>query len=74
MKIVNKYYFKYILLISVLVVLFVLIYKKILMYLLFNDFFTKQDIKLINFILINMNHFLINIIIVIITIFQKYHI
>jgi phenylacetate-coenzyme A ligase PaaK-like adenylate-forming protein len=43
MKIVNKYYFKYILLISVLVVLFLLIYKKILMYLLFNDFFTKQD-------------------------------
>jgi phenylacetate-coenzyme A ligase PaaK-like adenylate-forming protein len=43
MKIVNKYYFKYMLLISVLVVLFLLIYKKILMYLLFNDFFTKQD-------------------------------
>jgi hypothetical protein len=43
MKIVNKYYFKYILLFSVLVVLFLLIYKKILMYLLFNDFFTKQD-------------------------------
>ena len=39
----SKYYFKYILLITLLAVLYLLIYKKILMYLLFNDFFTKQD-------------------------------
>lgn len=39
----NKPYFKYILLITILVILFLVIYKKILMYLFFNDFLIKQD-------------------------------
>ena len=39
----SKYYFKYILLITLLALLYLLTYKKILTYLLFNDFFTKQD-------------------------------
>ena len=45
----SKSYFKYIVPISILVVLFFLIYKKILMYLLFNDFFfTKDKFEFIN--------------------------
>jgi phenylacetate-coenzyme A ligase PaaK-like adenylate-forming protein len=40
----SKSYLKYILLISILVILFLLIYKKILMYLLFNDFFKQHSI------------------------------
>lgn len=41
----SKFYYQYVLLISiVLVVLFFLFYKKIVLYLLFNDFFTKPNI------------------------------
>ena len=50
----NTSYFKYILLIIILVILFSLFYKKILMYFLFNDFFTRPNIfEFIN-VLINM--------------------
>ena len=38
----SKSYFKYILFIIILIV-FLIIYKKILMFLLFNDIFIKQD-------------------------------
>lgn len=41
----NTSFLKYILLISILVILFLLIYKKILMYLLFNDFFKQNTIS-----------------------------
>ena len=40
----NKSYLKYILFIIILVILFSLIYKKILMYFLFNDFFIRQNL------------------------------
>lgn len=39
----SDFYFKYILLTSILVILLLSIYKKILMYLLFNDFFNKIE-------------------------------
>jgi len=37
----SEFYFKYIVLVSIFIIVFLSIYKKILMYLLFNDFFYK---------------------------------